>query len=183
MRQPNSMVGELSRRRTDFRYAHRLLDVRRLRIELLDEQTAVHADILVRHCIGARHIDFEQTQVLLRCEDLQRLRRERRRDDDFEEYRLHHLGDLARKFAVHRHDTSVDAHLVGFVGTRPRLLDVLADGCAARIHVFQTDAERLVELADDVQRRIGILNIVVRQLLPPNCSANASENGDGLPSR
>ena len=151
--------------RPDLRHAHRGLHAAGLRVEVLHQQAAVHAHVLLPSLLAAGHIDLQQTQVLLRAEHLQRFVGELRRHDDLQEDRLHQLGRLARHLAVRGHDAAEDRHLVRFVGLRPRLRDVAPRGRTAGIHVLQPHTERLVELAHDAERGVGVLNVVVRQLL------------------
>ncbi len=87
------------------------------------------------------------------------------RHDDLQENRLHQFGRLARYGAVRGDDTAEDRHLVGLVSLRPGIHDIPPDGSTAGIHMFEPHAERLIELAHDAQRGVGILYIIVRHLL------------------
>ena len=158
-------VRHLLRGGLRLRHAHIRRHGLRRHVEVLHQQTAVDAHILFGIDGALLHVDFEQTQVLFRREHFESALVEFRGHDDFEEDRLHQLGGLLRHRAVRGHNTAEDRHLVGLVSLGPRLHDILARSRAAGIHVFQTHAERLVELAHDAQRGVGVLNIVVRQLL------------------
>ena len=153
----------------------------RRHVEVLHQQAAVDAHILFRVHVALVHADLEQAQVLLRREHFERPLVEFRGHDDFEEDRLHQLGRFARHRAVRRHDAAKDRHLVGLVGLRPCLDDILARRGAAGIHVFEAHAERLVELAHDAQRGVGVLDIVVRQLLAVELSGECQRIGHLLP--
>ena len=163
------------------RHAHIGRDGFRRHVEILHQQAAVDAHILFRVHVALVHADLEQAQVLLRREHFERPLVEFRGHDDFEEDRLHQLGRFARHRAVRRHDAAKDRHLVGLVGLRPCLDDILARRGAAGIHVFEAHAERLVELAHDAQRGVGVLDIVVRQLLAVELSGECQRIGHLLP--
>ena len=158
-------VGHLCRGGFCLRHAHIGRDGFRRHVEILHQQAAVDADILLGIGVALLHIDLQQPQVFLRAEHFERPFVEFRRHDDLEEARFHQLGRLARYGAVRGDDPPEDRHLVGLISLRPGIHDILADGSTAGIHMFEPHAERLIELADDTQRGIGILDIVVRQLL------------------
>jgi hypothetical protein len=67
--------------------------------------------------------------------------------------------------AVGRHDAAENRRRIGLVRLDERLVDVTPDADAARVHVLDGDDGRLVELADDRQRGVGVVDVVVRQLL------------------
>ena len=150
----------------------------RRHVEVLHQQTAVHADVLLLSDGALLHIDLQQPQVFLRAKHFERALVEFGGHDDFEENRLHQLGRLLRNGTVRRHDTAENRHLVGFIGLGPRFYDILSYRRAAGIHMLQTHAEGLVELAHDAQRGVGILNIVVRQLLAVELSGKSQRIGN-----
>ena len=158
-------IGHLGLGGLHFRHAHIHRHFLHLGVQLLGEETAVHAHVLGHGASVVVHVDLHHAEVLLGGEDLQGLRGEGRGDDDLQEDGLHAQGDLGGQFAVHAHDTAVDAHLVGLIGGLPGFLDVGAHGRAAGVHVLEGHAEGLLEVAEHVQGRVGILDIVVGEFL------------------
>ena len=133
-------------------------------IPVLNQHTAIHAHILLTDGIVLGHIHLQHTEILLRAEKFERIRSERRSHDNLQENRLQHLCGLQVNLPVRSHDAAENTGLVSLISLLPRLGNRLACSAAARIHVLHADTERLIKFAGDVQCRIGILYIVVRQL-------------------
>ena len=157
-------IGELLRGRLQLGNALVSCDRLRVDVPVLNQHTAIHAHILLADGIVLGHIHLQHTEILLRAEKFERIRSERRSHDNLQENRLQHLCGLQVNLPVRSHDTAENTGLVGFIRLLPRLGNRLAGSAAARIHVLHADAERLIKFAGNVQYRIGILYIVVRQL-------------------
>ena len=153
-----------------------------LSVKLLGKKSAVYADILRNWSAGAGHIHLHHAKVLLRSEYLQGLGGIVGSDYDLEEYRLHAGCDFGRKGTVHSYDSAVDADLIGLIGGLPRLFDSLSDRCATGIHMLQSYAEGLLEVAKHVQSRICVLDIVVGELLALDLLGESEREGGGLES-
>ena len=173
-------INEISLRGLLLRHAHIGRYILRLRIEVLHQQTTAHAYILLLGRVVLRHIDLDEAQVLLRREHLQSTLLELRSHDNLQEDGLHQLGSLLRQGTVYGHNTTENRHLIGLVSLRPSLYDILTDGGTAGVHVLQTDAERLIELAHDGQSGVGILDIVVRKLLAVQLLGRSERERNGL---
>ena len=145
--------------------SHRVGDVEASGVGVLHKQTACDSHILAAAFTALFHLHLEQAEVLLLGENLKSLVGKRRSHHNLKEDRLHLESHLAGDGAVERHDTAVDAHLVGLVCTCPCVEHVCTDSRATRVHVLQTYAERFAELAHDLKSRVGILDIVVRKFL------------------
>ena len=111
-----------------------------------------------------RHVDFEKTKVFLGAEECQGIGGEGRRHDDFQEDGFEEFGHGEVHLAVEGHDTAEDGGLVALVGLGPGFYHILARTGAAGVHVLEAHAEGLGELADNVQGRISILYVIIRQL-------------------
>ena len=158
-------VGELLRGRLQLGNALVSCDRLRVDVPVLNQHTAIHAHILLADGIVLGHIHLQHTEILLRAEKFERIRSERRSHDNLQKNRLQHLCGLQVNLPVRSHDAAENTGLVGLIRLLPRLGNRLAGSAAARIHVLHADAERLIKFAGDVQCRIGILYIIVRQLL------------------
>ena len=152
-------------RRLNLSYAHIGNNLLSGCIEVLNEQAAINANILILNLISAGHINLQETQVLLSREDLESLSRERRCHNNLQEDWLHTESDLCSNLTIQSYDTTEDTLCISLVCACPSLQCILTDCCTARVHVLQSYAEWLVELANDIQRCICVLNVVVRKFL------------------
>ena len=174
-------IGQLGLCRLNGGNAHSGSNLLYLGIELLGEQAAVYANVLRNGSIGRSHIHLHYAKVLLGRKNLESLGGIVRGNYNLKEDGLHAAGNICGKSAVYTHDTAVDAHLVGLVSCLPCFFDGLADCCAARIHVLEGNAERLVlKVAEHVKGSVCILYIIVRQLFTLNLLCKSQRVGSGL---
>ena len=111
--------------------------------------------------------DFEDPDVLLRAQELHRIRRKARGDDHLEEG----LDQLLRRFFVHGAVQGDDAAegRNGVAGQRlPEGLGHVAVGCgrAAGIGVLDDDDAGQGEVGDDLPGGVAVHDVVVGELLP-----------------
>ena len=175
-------LGELSLRGFNFCNTHLCSHSLHLSVQLLGEQTAVHADVLRNRSIGAGHIHLHNAEVLLRRQNLKGFGGVVRSDHYLEEDGLHTRSNLCREGAVHSHYSAVDADLVGLISRLPGFLDGLSHSSAAGIHMLEGHAERLLEVAKHVQCRVCVLDIVVGEFLSLNLLGECQRERSGLES-
>ena len=144
-----------------FRHAHIRFQRLHLRVEMLCQQTTIHAHILHYRLVRLSHIHLHHAEVFLGGKNLHGLGSERRGDDDFQEDGFHAEGNLFRERTVDGHDAAVDAHLISLIGSLPCFLNGFAHSSTTRIHVLQRHAEGFIEVAHHIQGSVGILYIIV----------------------
>ena len=107
----------------------------------------------------------EYAQVLLRLQNFDRRLFKVRRDDDLRE----NLRDGARRRFVNRavegDDAAEGRHGVGRERAPVSLFERRGGGRARRVHVLDDRARRLVEVAHELPRRVGVNVVVERHLL------------------
>ena len=158
-------VGQHILRRLHLGHAHIGNNLLGGGVEVLNKQTAIDANILILNIVCASHIDLQHTQVLLLAEDCKGLVGERWSHNNLQEDWLHTECYLGSNLAIEGYDTAEDALGISLVSACPSLLDSCTDSGTARVHMLQRNAEWLVELANDIERCICILDVVVRELL------------------
>ncbi len=138
-----------------------------LGIRALHQQAAADAlEVVGVDALAQRN--FQQAHVLLGREYRARARGEARRDQHFDELLGHHLRGRFVQRHVEGDDAAEGRGRVGLEGLLVGFLRGAADGHAARVGVLDDDARRAlgrVERFHALPRRIGIGDVVVRQLL------------------
>ena len=158
-------IGELPFRRPLLRHAHIRRHGTCFEVEVLHQQSSRHTHQLALLRIALLHRNFEQTQILLRREHFEGFGRKRRGHDDLQKNRLHQFGRLTGHRSVQGDDTAENRHLVGLVSLRPGIRRIPPHRSTAGIHMFESHAERLIELPHDRKGCVGILYVIVGHLL------------------
>ena len=154
-------ISELSLSRIDLCHAHISSNSLYLNILLLNEDTTVHAHILVVSTLFLAHVHLEETKILLCAENFKSLISKAWSHNDLKEDRLHKFSNLLINLTVHCNDTAKDAHLVSLISLLPRVNHISSDCCTTWVHMLKADAERCLELTYDVKSSICILNVIV----------------------
>ena len=135
-------------------------------VDVLHEDAAVNRAELER----GRRVDAaggEHAQVLLLLQKLERVGRERGRDEHFHEEMVlvDVIDHVLRDLAVCRDDSTVGALRVACEGLVEGSNHALGSGRSARVLVLQDDHGGLVELAHERPAGVGVEDVVVGKLL------------------
>ena len=120
---------------------------------------------MLRPAPGGRQGDLKHAHVGLLREDGERLGAVRRRDQHLDELLGDVLGAGAVDLAVEGDDAAEGRGRVGLQRLRVRRGAVVGHGDAARVGVLDDHARRRGEALDAFPRRVGIGDVVVRELL------------------
>ena len=132
---------------------------------LLDEQPAVHAlEVVCAFRLVADMRKSEHAKIFLFAEHFERALGIVGRDDYFEEYLSHFLRGLFVDGAIARDDAAEDADGIALVSADVRRVYIGGGGDAAGIRVLARDDRRLIELAQEVERAVGVVDVVIRKL-------------------
>src|SRR3989338_4027700 len=110
-------------------------------------------------------IEEEHTDVGLCRKDGERLPFRTRRNHDLNEYFCNFLCGRSIERTVQCDDAAKCRERVTLVCLCVRVENIFAERNAARIHMFDDDRCRPLELSDALERRVGVIDVVVAQFL------------------
>src|SRR5688572_15591296 len=135
-----------------------------LRVGALNQQAPADALVLMRlRLVRERH--FQHAHVCFAGEYLLRIGLDARRDDHLGKLLANGFGGGAVERTVEGEDAAESGHRVGREGARVSFAQVGAGRDPAGVGMLDDDARRLAEALHAFPRRVGVGDVVVRELL------------------